>query len=56
MNNGSSPKLVEIKRALKLTRERLSSMTPAEQKESLIRAGILTKSGRVSKPYVKVIK
>lgn len=35
---------------------RLGRMTPDECRQSLVRAGILTKDGRVAKPYARVFR
>jgi hypothetical protein len=46
----------DVKRALKETKESLAAMTPEKKRQLLIKSGILTKTGRVAKPYVEVIK
>lgn len=56
MKDAAAAKSFDVKRAGKQTKQRLESMTVKERTQSLVKAGILTKSGRVSKPYSKVIQ
>lgn len=57
MSNGSPIDTgFDVKRALKETKQTLRSMTPEQQRQLLVKSGILTKSGRVAKPYAEVIQ
>ncbi len=46
----------DVKRALKETKQALRAMTPEQQRQLLVKSGILTKSGSVAKPYAEVIQ
>lgn len=38
------------------TKRALDSMMSEQRKQTLVKSGILTKKGKVTKPYAKVIK
>lgn len=54
--NGSAGESLDIGALWSKTAERLRDMTPDERRETLVSAGILTSTGRVKKPYRRVVQ
>ena len=46
----------DVTRAWQRAQKAFRAMTPEEKKQTLVDSGILTRSGRVAKPYREVIK
>ncbi len=52
MNKGKpGTNTFDVTRAWKQTEKALHAMTPQEKKQTFVKAGILTKSGKIAKPY-----
>jgi hypothetical protein len=57
MTNGlSNDAAFDVKRAWQQTKQVLHSMSAQERKQTLVESGILTKGGKVAKPYAKTFK
>ena len=57
MSNGiSSVAALDVKRAWEKSRKSLAATTPAQRTQTLVKSGVLTKSGNVAGPYKGVIK
>lgn len=55
MNEFVGPPL-DIEALWNKSAERLRQMTPGERRDTLVTAGILTPTGRVRKPYRRVVR
>ncbi len=57
MSNGtSSVAAFDVKRAWEVSKRSLDSMTPAQRTQTLVKSGVLTKKGNVTRVYKGVFK